>query len=212
MTASTPGRGEPGAIPLSLPSGYTYNQTTGILRADNTLTGCTLNNPTRAQSARFRLTGVSTFTLRYLGSRVLNTPCQRFGNWEFGALDVSLGGTFLRTVCRDCTGAVTSTTDTLLDGETPYTPTGLVGVCPTSAEDEDEPCRDSSQTLLCDTAAQEAVTVLDAGNRPGADGWEIVSYTGYGPGYGPEAALPYPHGQPGVTRCQSQTTRVERGQ
>ncbi len=186
----------PGAIPLSLPSGYTYNQATGILRADATLTGCTLNTPTRAASARFRLAGVSTFTLQYLGSRVLSNECRRFGNWEFGALDVSLGGTFLRTVCRDCTGAVTSTTDTLLDGETPYTPTGLVGVCSTSAEDE--PCRDSSQTLLCDTAAQEAVTVLDPGNRPGADGWEIVSYTGYGPGFGPEAPLPYPVPHPGI--------------
>ncbi|MEU6628462.1 hypothetical protein ABZ905_09220 [Streptomyces parvus] len=181
----------PGAIPLSLPSGYTYNQTTGILRVDNTVTGCTLNAPTRAQSARFRVAGVTTFTLRYLGSRVLAVPCQRFGTWEFGALDVSLGGQFLRTVCRDCTGATTSTTDTLLDGETPYTPTGLVGVCePTPTEEE--PCRDSSQTLLCDTAAQEAVTVLDPANRPGADGWEIVSYTGYGAGYGPEAPLPYP--------------------
>lgn len=183
---------QPGAIPLSLPSGYTYNQTTGILRADATLTGCTLNTPTRAQSARFRLTGVSTFTLQYLGSRVLSNECRRFGTWEFGALDVSLGGQFLRTVCRDCTGAATSTTDTLLDGETPYAPTGLVGVCQSAAADEEAPCRDSSQTLLCDTAAEEAVTVLDPANRPGADGWEIVSYTGYGAGYGPEAAIPYP--------------------
>ncbi|MGJ3558855.1 hypothetical protein ACR6C2_07700 [Streptomyces sp. INA 01156] len=94
----------PGAVPLSLPSGYTYNQATGILRADSTLTGCTLNTPTRADSARFRVTGVSTFTLQYLGSRTLSTECRRFGTWEFGALDVSLGGQFARTVCRDCTG------------------------------------------------------------------------------------------------------------
>ncbi|CAL9537768.1 hypothetical protein [Streptomyces sp. enrichment culture] len=181
----------PGAVPLSLPAGYTFNQATGILRADSTLTGCTLNAPTRETSARFRLTGVSTFTLQYLGSRVLSSECRRFGTWEFGALDVSLGGEFARTVCRDCTGAVTSSTDTLLDGTTPYTPVGLVGVCQPEATDE-EPCRDSSSTLLCDTVAQEAVTVFDPANRPGADGWEIVSYTGYGPGYGPEAAIPYP--------------------
>ncbi|WP_406501604.1 hypothetical protein OHA04_27675 [Streptomyces sp. NBC_01590] len=59
-----------------------------------------------------------------------------------------------------------------------------------------EPCRDSSSTLLCDTVGQEAVTVFDPVNRPGADGWEIVSYTGYGPGYGPEAAIPYPAPHP----------------
>ncbi|MDX3237219.1 hypothetical protein PV392_16375 [Streptomyces sp. ME03-5709C] len=180
-----------GAVPLSLPDGYTYNQTTGILSADDTLTGCTLNTPTRAASARFRVTGVSTFTLQYLGSRTLSTECRRFGTWEFGALDVSLGGEFLRTMCRDCTGAVTATTDTLLDGTTPYTPVGLVGVCQPETEGT-EPCRDSSSTLLCDTAAQEAVTVFDPANRPGADDWEIVSYTGYPAGYGPEAAIPYP--------------------
>lgn len=70
-----------------------------------------------------------------------------------------------------------------------------------------EPCRDSSSTLLCDTVAQEAVTVFDPANRPGADGWEIVSYTGYGPGYGPEAAIPYPvphpAGNPGYMGVRS---------
>ncbi|WP_331723344.1 hypothetical protein [Streptomyces atratus] len=70
-----------------------------------------------------------------------------------------------------------------------------------------EPCRDSSSTLLCDTVAQEAVTVFDPVNRPGANGWEIVSYTGYGPGYGPEAAIPYlvphPAGSPGYMGVRS---------
>ncbi|MFJ3249067.1 hypothetical protein [Streptomyces sp. NPDC086782] len=144
-----------GAVPLSLPPGYTYNQATGILRVDSTVTGagCTLNNPTRAQSARFRVTGVSTFTLQYLGPRVLSTECRRFGNWEFGALDVSLGGQFARTVCRDCTGAVISTTDTLLDGKTPYTPTGLVGVCQPLTEDPEPVEPDTEIVALCDVAA-----------------------------------------------------------
>lgn len=181
----------PGAVPLSLPSGYTYDRATGILRVDSTLTGCTLNNPTRDASARFRVTGVFTFTLQYLGARTLSTECRRFGTWEFGALDVSLGGEFLRTLCRDCTGAVTSTTDTLLDGTTPYTPVGLVGVCQPEAPQE-EPCRDSSSTLLCDTAATNLITVFDPANVTGSDGWQVVSFTGAGPGAGPEAALPYP--------------------
>ncbi|MFD0208934.1 hypothetical protein ACFVH9_07340 [Streptomyces hirsutus] len=184
----------PGAVPLSLPPGYTYNQATGVLRVDSTLTGCTLNTPTRATSARFRVIGVSTFTLQYLGSRTLSTECRRFGTWEFGALDVSLGGQFARTVCRDCTGEVVSSTDTLLDGVTLYTPVGLVGVCQPSPA-EAEPCRDSSSTLLCDTAAQDAITVFDPAARPGSDGWQVVSFTGANPGYPPQAALQYdaPH-------------------
>ncbi|MDX3237218.1 hypothetical protein PV392_16370 [Streptomyces sp. ME03-5709C] len=36
---------------------------------------------------------------------------------------------FLRTVCRDCTGAVISVLDTELDGTTPYAPVGTVGSC-----------------------------------------------------------------------------------
>ncbi|MGW6460398.1 hypothetical protein ACWF94_31500, partial [Streptomyces sp. NPDC055078] len=36
---------------------------------------------------------------------------------------------FLRTVCRDCTGAVVSTLDTALDGTTAYAPAGTVGQC-----------------------------------------------------------------------------------
>ncbi|MFD0208935.1 hypothetical protein ACFVH9_07345 [Streptomyces hirsutus] len=36
---------------------------------------------------------------------------------------------FLRTVCRDCTGAVVSTLDTALDGTTPYGVAGTVGRC-----------------------------------------------------------------------------------
>src|SRR5690606_17664644 len=91
---------------------------------------------------------------------------------------------FVRDYARDETGQITGHSDYLLDGSA-YTPAGTVGRCA-------EQCRDSSSTLLCDTAAQEAITVLDPANRPGADGWEIVSFTGYGPGYGPAAAIPYP--------------------
>ncbi|MCX4550602.1 hypothetical protein [Streptomyces sp. NBC_01500] len=82
------------------------------------------------------------------------------------------------------------------------------GCCGCSANGGGEkPCRDSSSTLLCDTAAQAAVTVFDPVNRPGADEWEIVSYTGYGPGFGPEAAIPYPvphpAGNPGYMGVRS---------
>ncbi|MEU4406196.1 hypothetical protein AB0F88_16870 [Streptosporangium sp. NPDC023963] len=41
---------------------------------------------------------------------------------------------FLRTVCRDCDGVTTTVTDTALDGTTPYTVLGEVGVCQPPAE------------------------------------------------------------------------------
>ncbi|PKA32836.1 hypothetical protein [Streptomyces sp. SM8] len=59
---------------------------------------------------------------------------------------------FLRVVCRDCSGVVTSVTDTDLDG-TPYTPSGTVTACTSSSGGGDqpaEPCRDSSTLLVCD--------------------------------------------------------------
>ncbi|MFE6022349.1 hypothetical protein ACFQ6O_38370 [Streptomyces sp. NPDC056441] len=138
-----------GAHPLSLPPGYTYDRATSILSVDATLADCaTLTAPTRANSARFRVTGVSSFALQYLGTKNVLTACARIGNWLFGAVDVSVGGQFLRTVCRDCSGNTTTVTDTLLDGLTPYTPAGKVGVC---HPPEAEPCASTVQTVkLCD--------------------------------------------------------------
>ncbi|WP_086778054.1 hypothetical protein [Streptomyces griseus] len=102
---------------------------------------------------------------------------------------------FLRTVCRDCSGAVTSTTDTSLAGD-PYTPAGTVTTCASggggSTPVEPQPCRDTSSTLLCDTAATDAITVFDPANVAGSDGWEVVAFTGANAGSGPEAAMPYP--------------------
>ncbi|MFE4329623.1 hypothetical protein ACFRQM_09225 [Streptomyces sp. NPDC056831] len=149
-----------GAHPLSLPPGYTYDLATSILSVDATLTDCSpLNAPTRANSARFRVTGVSSFALQYLGTKNILTACARSSNWLFGAVDVSLGGQFLRTVCRDCSGNPTTVTDTLLDGLTPYTPAGTVGVC---HPPEAEPCASTVSTLrLCD---------LNPNVEPGVDG------------------------------------------
>ncbi|MFJ6565600.1 hypothetical protein ACIQMV_38325 [Streptomyces sp. NPDC091412] len=97
---------------------------------------------------------------------------------------------FLRTVCRDCTGAALTVTDTELDGATPYVVAGEVTNCGAAAGTE--PCRDTSSTLLCDTAATDLITVFDPATRADADGWEVVSFSGANPGYGPEAAMPYP--------------------
>ncbi|MET8609811.1 hypothetical protein [Streptomyces misionensis] len=108
--------------------------------------------------------------------------------------DAAADGTvtsFVRDFRRDPeSGQITGHTDYGLDGA-PYTPAGTVGVCQ-PPQPEAEPCRDTSSTLLCDTAATDTLTVFDPANRPGADGWEVVSFTGANPGAGPEAALPYP--------------------
>ncbi|MGW3971208.1 hypothetical protein ACWEFD_18150 [Streptomyces ardesiacus] len=55
--------------------------------------------------------------------------------------------TFLRTVCRDCTGAVVSVLDTELDGTTAYAAVGTVGACP-------PPCRSTHTEVLCDSTPQ----------------------------------------------------------
>ncbi|MFC9604548.1 hypothetical protein ACFTTN_13950 [Streptomyces niveus] len=63
---------------------------------------------------------------------------------------------FLRTVCRDCTGAVISTLDTELDGTSPYAVSGTVDRC----------CDD------CETAAAQTLRLCDLNpdNAPNADG------------------------------------------
>lgn len=145
-----------GAEVVSLPDGYVYDPTTRILSADATVTDCAiLATPSQAAGARFRLTNpVTSFSLRYLGARVAN--CGQFGNWYFGAITVTSSGQFLRTICRDCTGTVVSTTDTALDGTTPYTLLGVPGLCQdTSAE---PPVADVEPLLLCDTDTAGTVT------------------------------------------------------
>ncbi|MEZ7005831.1 hypothetical protein [Streptomyces sp. AD55] len=104
---------------------------------------------------------------------------------------------FLRKIVTDCdTGETVSVTDTDLAGQ-PYTPTGDVGQCQTTGG-APEPCRNTSTTLLCDTAATDVITVFDPANVAGSDGWEVVSFTGANAGFGPEGPMPYPapHGSP----------------
>ncbi|MFJ8852362.1 hypothetical protein [Streptomyces sp. NPDC102437] len=100
---------------------------------------------------------------------------------------------FLRKIVTDCeTGTTVSVVDSLLDG-TPYEATGDVGQCQsTGGGTSPEPCRDTSSTLLCDTAATDVITVFDPATRPDADGWDVVSFTGAKPDAPPEAPLPYP--------------------
>ncbi|MFD5788577.1 hypothetical protein ACFWH1_18385 [Streptomyces sp. NPDC127037] len=146
-----------GAVPVSLPAGYSYDATTSVVTVDSTVTDCTaLTNPRQATSARFKLPNpVTTFSLQYLGARV--AACGVFDSWRFGSITATPSGQFLRTICRDCSGAVISTTNTGLDGVTPYTPLGAVGQCLPAAEDPEQRY-DVEPLLLCDTDSAGTVT------------------------------------------------------
>lgn len=116
---------------VHLPAGYLYDGATGVLtRTAGPVDPCTyVTNPQVETSARFRTTGdvTSITTAPAPGSRV--AACGIFFTYWAGAITVAPGGQFLRRVCHDCDGTVTSVTDTELDGTTPYVAAGTVGVC-----------------------------------------------------------------------------------
>ncbi|WP_199570531.1 hypothetical protein [Streptomyces murinus] len=66
---------------------------------------------------------------------------------------------FLRHVVADDTGATTTVTDTTLDGTTPYTTVGTVGVCGETGEEEESPgelgCVHCETLTLCDVQPDE---------------------------------------------------------
>jgi hypothetical protein len=145
---------------VRLPFGYTYDAATGVLtRTANTNPGepCSyVTDPQIETSARFRTPGpVTTYTTAPPpNSRI--ALCGRFFDYWSGAITVTPSGQFLRTICRDCDGMVTSITDTGLDGVTPYTPVGAVRQCtdPGAAQQR----YDVEPLLLCDTAPTGTVT------------------------------------------------------
>jgi hypothetical protein len=142
---------------VSLPDGFTYDPVTGILTAtaDTGDDPCTyLTDPHVATSARFRTPNpVTSVTARYLGPRI--AVCGQFGSYKIGAFQVTPPGQFLRTVCRDCDGAVSSVLDTELDGTTAYTPLGAVGVCQPPPDPEPEPCCQPVQVCIQQDTTQE---------------------------------------------------------
>lgn len=148
-----------GVQPVYLPPGFVFDPVTSrvCVTAEQTGDPCTnLTNPTVAASARFRTNGpVTSLTTRFLGVRY--ALCGQFQSAWVGAYEVIPTGQFLRHVCRNCDGTVTSVRDTGLDGVTPYTPLGAVGQC--------EPDPVTCETLtLCDIT-------------PGPDQWAMVQGT-----------------------------------
>jgi hypothetical protein len=82
---------------------------------------------------------------------------------------------FLRHVAADDTGATTTVTDTTLDGTTPYTPVGTVGVCGAAGDDEESPgelgCAHCETLTLCDVQPDEEESPGEGTEVP----WTTVS-------------------------------------
>jgi hypothetical protein len=145
---------------VHLPTGYSYDASTGVLTRTSDTTPaepCSyVTDPQVETSARFRTaSAVTQFTTAPPpNSRI--ALCGRFFDYWVGAVSATPSGQFLRTICRDCDGAVTRTTDTALDGVTPYTLIGAVRQCADSGASQ--PQYDIEPLLLCDTAADGTVT------------------------------------------------------
>ncbi|MFI7467435.1 hypothetical protein [Nonomuraea sp. NPDC049646] len=141
----------PGLEVVSLPDGYTYDETTGVLTrtSDAAPTDpCSyVTDPRIASSARFRTTSpVTSFTTAPAPNSRIAT-CGVFFTYWAGAVSVVPAGPFLRQICRACDGTAT-VTDTLLDGTTPYTVAGTAGVCEPPEPPEPESCCQPTQVCI----------------------------------------------------------------
>ncbi|MDX2643493.1 hypothetical protein PV341_07870 [Streptomyces sp. PA03-1a] len=158
---------QPGLEVVSLPDGYSYDETTGVLTrtSDAAPTDpCSyVTDPQIAGSARFRTAGaVTSFTTAPApNSRV--AACGVFFTYWAGAVSVVPGGSFLRQICRSCDGAAT-VTDTLLDGITPYTVAGTAGVCEPPAPPEPESCCQPAQVCIQQDPTQEVEFISNEGH------------------------------------------------
>jgi hypothetical protein len=154
---------------VDLPTGYSYDASTGVLTRASDATPpepCSyVTDPQVETSARFRTAGAVTqfTTAPPPNSRI--ALCGRFFNYWAGAITVIPSGQFLRTICRGCDGTVTSTTDTLLDGTTPYTVLGTPGVCQPPPEPEPEACCQPVQVCIEQDTTQEVEFISNEEHR-----------------------------------------------
>jgi hypothetical protein len=165
---------------LSLPANYAYDAATGVLTRtpDGNSDNCTyVTDPQPGNMARFRTLGpVTSLTAQPgLGSRI--AACGTFFTYYVGAFSVAPGGQFLRRICRDCDGQVTSVADTLLDGVTPYVPAGDVGQC------EQEPPCDLSVVEECTYSMPDGGVGFDL-NSDAYPGCMLATATNPSYGYG----------------------------
>lgn len=135
----------PGNDVVSVAAGHAWNPATRQLSA----TAATVD---ANEVTTFRARDVSSWTAPALVGAIGGA----FAYYGDMAVTADVATPFLRSTCRDCSGAVVSTTDTELDGTTAYTPAGTVGVC---APQEGELQRWDGEVLeLCDTAADGTST------------------------------------------------------
>jgi hypothetical protein len=154
---------------VDLPTGYSYDASTGVLTRTSDATPpepCSyVTDPQVETSARFRTANAVTqfTTAPPPNSRI--ALCGRFFNYWAGAVTVIPSGQFLRTICRGCDGTVASTTDTLLDGTTPYTVLGTPGVCQPPPEAEPEACCQPVQVCIEQDTTQEVEFISNEEHR-----------------------------------------------
>ncbi|MDQ1018957.1 hypothetical protein [Streptomyces afghaniensis] len=134
----------PGNDVVSVAAGHSWNPTTRQLSATASTTA--------AEATTFRARDVSSWTAPSLVGGLGGA----FAYYGDISLTVDVAHPFLRTTCRDCSGALVSTADTELDGATAYTPSGTVDVCAPVAADRQR--WDGEVIELCDTAPDGSVT------------------------------------------------------
>jgi hypothetical protein len=178
----------PNVTPVFLPPGWTFDAATSRVTVgpDHGLTvaqqTALMASPDLAHSPRFRTLGpVSEFTTTWLGGRYAFQGSFRT-SWT-GSISTVPSVPFLRTICRDCDGEVTSVRDTTLDGSAVYTPSGVVGLCPDTSS-----CSDCETIVLCDDGGDDPATIriLNASTQTLSNG---VVYTVRGDAAGPAGAV-----------------------
>jgi len=152
----------PGVTPVYLPPGWSFDPATsrvtvgpdhGLTVAEQTTL---MASPDLAHSPRFRtLAPVTEFTTTWLGARYAFQGAFRT-SW-MGSVSTVASVSFLRTICRDCDGTVTTVRDTTLDGSADYTPSGVVGLCPSTTS-----CDDCETIVLCDDGGDDPAVIRTA--------------------------------------------------
>ncbi|MER7742308.1 hypothetical protein ABTX34_29005 [Streptomyces sp. NPDC096538] len=147
---------------VNLPDGYTYDAATGVLTrtVDLPADPCTyVTEPQIETSPRFRTPGAVTSytTAPAPNSRIAR--CGIFLDYWSGAIEVTPVGQFLRHICRDCDGSVSSVADTTLDGSTPYAVLGAAVQCAATSGADTEACPNTTTVILCDAGPGEEPAV-----------------------------------------------------
>lgn len=156
-----------GVTPIYLPSGYHWDPVLNQVSVDSTRAAepgsvgpncASIQDPTIASAARFRTdAAVSQVRIDYLGARVAG--CGQFCPYGYGAFQIGSAPTrFLRTICRDCDGAVIDVQNTTLDG-VEYFPIGAVGHCDCATDHCDT-------ITLCDTFIDGQLLAPSFANDP----------------------------------------------